>query len=248
MVFPETRFFLEVLLNNSTHKVGNYKLKLDLKEGIQKAIYLDGFEAGETQWLYEYLNPGDIMVDAGANCGYYSFIASGIVGNTGEVYAFEPDPKPREVLIKNISRNWIKNIIVSSLALGDKEECQDLFILPEREHLNNSTFILGHHPIGGTQKARITTLDRIFYPGIRQIDFIKIDVEGMEPNIIRGMDKLLTDKRVSYLLVELHDKALIPAGTNADKLDKLICSYGFTELKRKVYDEFYRNVLYGLVR
>lgn len=235
----------EVLLGYNA-KVGNYKLLFDLTDGIQYAISVNGFEPEETKWVYQYLKPGDTFVDVGANCGYYSFIASGIVGNTGSVYAFEPDPKPREILIWNRDKNQIGNICVSGLALGDKTEEKDLLIPDPSEHLNNSTFIPGHHQPGSTQRTRITTLDKYAGEyGINQVNFIKIDIEGMEPAVIRGMQKLLTDKRVDYMLVELHDKALIPAGTNAIELDTFIRSYGFEGIKCKVYGEFYRDVLYA---
>jgi FkbM family methyltransferase len=244
-LIKETKRKLVELLLGYNVKIGNYKLKFDLTDGIQHAISVNGFEPEETGWVYKYLRPGDTFVDVGANCGYYSFIASGIVGETGSVYAFEPDPKPLEIFIFNRDKNKIRNICVSSFGLGEKEDYLDLLIPNPNEHLNNSTFIPGHHSPGSVRKTHVVTLDRYAKEyDINRINFIKIDIEGMEPAVIRGMHQLLTEKRVDYILVELHDKALIPAGTSAIELDSLIRGYGFVEINRKVYDEFYRDVLY----
>jgi hypothetical protein len=97
------------------------------------------------------------------------------------------------------------------------------------------------------RKIHITSLDSFCQSHfIKYINLVKMDVEGYEPKVIKGMDRLLKEKMVKWMLVELLDTALVPAGSSAKELDETIKSYGFVQVKERYYDETLRNVLYKL--
>ena len=72
------------------------------------------WEPSETAWFLRTVKPGDIIVDAGANVGYYTVIGSRLVGDRGKVYAFEPDPSNFELLRKNVELNGLKNVVLDA--------------------------------------------------------------------------------------------------------------------------------------
>src|SRR5688572_13621160 len=76
----------------------------------------------ETRLFRELIRPGMVVVDVGANIGYFSLLASTLVGPTGRVYAFEPDPVNCALLRKNVRLNRVTNIEVIESALSDNED------------------------------------------------------------------------------------------------------------------------------
>lgn len=240
-------------------KVGNYTIDVDTREGIQRGIYLGCYEPDETKWLYEILKPGMTFVDVGANVGYYSFIASSLVGKHGYVFSFEPSEIAYKSFIDNIVRNRIGNIHPRCIALGSEEGKMELFSadgLPDNTYnIHSPSFLdrkdqhyLKEGKIGVNMGVKqVTTLD-IFCKdfALDHIDFIKIDVEGMEFSVLKGMKSLLDNKRVDYIMIEfLEEKGCVFAeGSESKAIHDFISSYAFRIIHKKQYNEKYWNVLY----
>lgn len=126
--------------------------------------------------LQKNIRYGDLVLDVGANIGYYTMLMSKIVGDSGKVYAFEPEPKNFEILQKNIKINNIKNVIIEKFALSDKIGKSYLQISKDS----------GQHRLSDSGlETQTTTIDNYF--GNKKIDFIKMDAEGSEYNIFKGM-------------------------------------------------------------
>jgi hypothetical protein len=78
------------------------------------------WEATETHWFVQSLRRGDLMVDVGANVGYYTILGALLVGETGRVYAFEPDPVSFEILRRNVAFHDLGNLVLEQKAVSNK--------------------------------------------------------------------------------------------------------------------------------
>lgn len=95
-------------------KVTNGSIAHDL---LVKGVY----EPKTTSLFKKVIREGDIVVDVGAHIGYYTLLASRLVGDTGKVYAFEPEPRNYDLLLKNLELNNVKNVVAIKKAVSNKK-------------------------------------------------------------------------------------------------------------------------------
>jgi FkbM family methyltransferase len=179
----------------------------------------------ETKLFRELIKPGMVVVDVGANLGYFSLLASTLVGPTGGVHAFEPDPVNAVLLRKNVRLNHASNIKVVESALSDNEDSISLFV-----DLNNK----GDHRIwqpDGESRRRIevaaTTLDEYLSRTRAAASFLKIDVQGAEGKVMGGMKKTLDQPSLKYIITEFWPAALRKCGTQPEQFLRQITDAGF---------------------
>lgn len=202
-------------------------IRLDLEDYVQRGIFYDSWEAPETAFVRAILRPGDIAVDVGANVGIFTLIAAHAVGAGGQVHAFEPVPANFERLAENVSRNALSNVVLNQVAAGAAAGETRLGLEPGTD-LTSGKAMSGFFTVGSPLRAVTVpvvsldgyTGDRL--PG-RQIRFIKIDVEGFEPEVLRGMRTLLSTHRVDVVMLEVSVYALSRVGARiADVVDQLL--------------------------
>jgi FkbM family methyltransferase len=153
-------------------------------------IVADGYwEKPMTDAFIERLRPGMTIVDVGANYGYYTLLAAGIVGTSGHVHSFEPNARTFELLTKNIQVNWLETIVSAHpVAALDSRKQVELHI-PNEFQGRTTLFV----PDGGPDCAqpsfiKAAPLDEIV---TSRVDVIKIDAEGSEPLVFEGMQRIL---------------------------------------------------------
>jgi len=185
------------------------------------------YEEYETYIFKEMIKPGMNVVDIGANIGYYSLIAAKLVGDSGTVFSFEPDPKNYELLIKNIEINRYKNIIPIPKAVSNRKEKVQLFI--DKNNYGNPSFSKNNiGAFSGFIEVETTTLDdyfrKISYGNSHKnfnIDFIKLDTQGAEGLAIEGGEKILKNNNL-IIMMEFWPYGLKNIGTNpVNLLNKL---------------------------
>lgn len=163
-----------------------------------------GYEKDYSSFVEKYLKPGMVVFDIGAHNGYYSLLSSVKVGNKGLVIAFEPSQRERNRLKINMFINYIKNIKVEKIAVGSYTGITKFFIRNDRETGFNS---IKYHPDGVDLTevvVPITTIDRYLQDNPHcEPDFIKIDAEGVEHEVLKGANKLLQRRKRPVLLIEL---------------------------------------------
>jgi|GEM_PF-1949783 len=145
-----------------------------------------GFYEGPYEQANFFVRAGDSVVDVGANIGLYSAFASRQAGLDGVVYAFEPIKKARELLIKNIACNQLVNVKVEECALSNIAGKEKFSI---SENLGNSSgFFTEDRPTDFTsEEVVLETLDNLVNRGtVAKVDFIKVDIEGMERSFLQG--------------------------------------------------------------
>jgi FkbM family methyltransferase len=144
-------------------------------------------------WLPHYkILEGDVIVDAGAGIGNESVYFSRLVKNNGLVLAFEPHPATFRCLKKTISLNGIKNITPIDKALSSKDE--ELAISSEENHLANSVRSINEDN-SNSINIKAQTLDSILSKNkIDRVNFLKMNIEGMEYQALLGSKNLLSGK------------------------------------------------------
>ena len=164
-------------------------------------LQLGEWEPRPIQLILKTVKEGDNILDIGAMNGPYTLLLSKLVGSEGRVYAFEPDPRARSILLQNLAANDSTNVCVEALCVSN---ARGKVVLSEPSDLGGST-ILQH--LGGKTSAQImvdaTTIDHYCEEkGIAPVG-MKIDVEGAEAMVLEGAEEVI--KRHSpWILLEYH--------------------------------------------
>lgn len=166
------------------------------------AVYFEGeVEPAVQAEFTKLLRPGDVVYDIGANVGFFTLLAARLVGPTGQVVAFEPDPEVAHRLRENVRVNGFGHVDVIEAAVWSTSgrvtfARADSSITPD----------LGHgHVISTTSEGGVVAiaLDDLVRDGARAPTLLKVDVEGAEAQLLRGARNVLTTVR-PYVLVEVH--------------------------------------------
>ena len=103
-------------------------LKDEYSEHFVKSMYYDAYEPLSVAYMQENLRPGDVFFDVGANIGYISAVAAGLVGEEGQVHSFEPVPEYFKAVDKLADLNANHNISANQVALGEKNGHLDIYV------------------------------------------------------------------------------------------------------------------------
>ena len=178
---------------------------------------------------------GAVVVDAGANVGYFSLLAATLVGPTGKVISFEPEPSNFAYLKKNIELNKFDNVVPVQKAVSDTSGTTNLFIC---------SYDSGHHTINRADGIAAIAYGRSFEErsvsiettrlddalrslGVTKVDVIKVDIEGAEALAIKGMQSLFAQPDLT-VFIEYFPLLIEKMGTNPDSfVDSLLNDYGF---------------------
>ncbi len=169
-----------------------------------------------------------VAIDIGANVGLFTIALAGI--GYSEIHAFEPVPQTFARLKANITNNrLVKNISLNCLAVGSEEGFAEFQIFDNSPAINRLVKSSNHHlKITSTQRVPITTLDQYCSEQeISKIDFLKIDVEGMEPLVIQGAENLLINRCISTILLEICPANLEVVGNSIQGLYESFAKVGY---------------------
>lgn len=188
--------------------VQGFKMYTDPKDSaIAPQLLSKGcWEPFETEIFKGLIKPGMNVVDIGANIGYYSLLASRLVGESGKVYAFEPFENTFEILERNVVVNGLYNIFPIRKAILDKVGVMRLYFSPYTPACNSVT------GKGKFALVPCTTLDQEM-KGCK-VDVIKMDIEGAEALAFGGMQTIIQNNSKLVLLTEIFSEALTMAGSS----------------------------------
>jgi FkbM family methyltransferase len=148
----------------------------------------DWFE-DEIKFLRHLIQPGQKVIDIGANCGVYTLTMARLVGPAGQVWAFEPASSTANLLASGIAANNFTNVVLVRSALSSVPGTAQLSV---NEHSELNGLVRGEHFTGAAETVPCVTLDgSMDSHGWKDIDFMKIDAEGEEANILHGGAKFL---------------------------------------------------------
>lgn len=205
-------------------------------KGIVPLLLIDGtIEKYSTDLFKKMVKEGMVVVDIGANIGYYSLIAARLVGSSGMVYAFEPELTTYDLLCKNIELNKYSNVIPIQKAASNKNGKRGLWcdkinfaspsfsrdnvlVFSRDKVLENDSFV----------EVETVTLDDFFRNTVQnsRVDIVKIDAEGAEELIINGAKQTLESNNLK-IIMEFWPLALRNLGTDPLELLHKLQEYGF---------------------
>jgi FkbM family methyltransferase len=182
----------------------------------------NGYQTEVTGFLRRYLKPGMTVADVGANRGYFSLRAASLVGSSGKVYSFEPTPETFGRLLRNIERNQFAQIQPYNRALGNRNGETRLFVSPIDDGMN-SVFA----PLNGAASivVPLARLDDALPE--RKVDFLKIDVEGAESEVLEGATGILESNPSIVVIFEYEKFTLHRARKSYDSAISLLGNLGF---------------------
>jgi len=222
--------------------IGDYTALVRLKFG--RRLYVDSRDIGVAQhimvtgvWEQHYTNlvkrivkPGDTFVDVGANFGYYSVLGGAFVGSHGKVFSFEPSPRPFQLLKMSMKANGFL-----------KQNGTNIYEFGVSDHIGEASFNYKDGDFGGGSlfipsarleketftevTIKLSTLD-IMLKDVEKIDFIKIDAEGSEVSVIKGMEDLINRSPEMKILIEFYPR-FIEKHMNVDSFANYLHDFGF---------------------
>jgi FkbM family methyltransferase len=205
--------------------------QLDLREGIDFAIWLTGaFEPGTQRAYKKFIRSGGVALDIGANIGAHTLSLARAVGPTGKVYAFEPTDFAMEKLRRNLALNpdLEKRVVCAQVMLMDRRgaKAQPLYASwPLGDTRGVHALHRGRKKQSG--KARATTLDAFLAKHrVGRVDFIKLDIDGFECSMLKGARRTLKRWRPAMVL-ELSPHQLDEQGGSIEELTQILRKAGY---------------------
>jgi FkbM family methyltransferase len=204
-------------------------MTVDLEDkGVGQPIFLHrSWENDETAYLKINVVPDSLFLDIGANIGYYTALASNLVGAAGRVVAFEPNRHNFELLERNVALNRCENVTMYQLALGEAED--HLWLYKSNTNFGDHRFSI--HDFEKEREREMVPIRRLdsfldtLAPGKRIA--IKMDVQGFETQVIRGMARVLDERDVYLILAEYCPTLISLSGDNPGDMLRLFEEAGF---------------------
>lgn len=195
-----------------------------ITEGVWERWIAERFKAS--------LHPGATVIEVGANVGYYTLLGASIIGTNGKYYAFEANPRICKLLYWSVDINGYRDrvTILNKVAYSDHRNIR-FHIL---DHYPGSSSIHGFsrelldqvHDVATVIEAEAIPLDEVFADDNIQVDLIKIDAEGSEPHVLRGMRKLLERSQDVKIICEF-SPAMISGSEKPESFVEFLRELGF---------------------
>ncbi|MGZ5549016.1 MAG: FkbM family methyltransferase, partial [Nitrososphaeraceae archaeon] len=171
------------------------------REHIQKDLFWYGiYEKNQVLAWQNFVKSDSIVIDIGANIGYYSLVASAIAVK-GSVYAFEAASQTFQLLVQNINSNRVSNVFPVRMAIYNESSEMELFISGEFNIGMTGLRKVGNKDVT-IEKVQTISLDEWIKTTGVKVDLIKIDIEGAELLALKGMEGILKDSR-PVLFIEI---------------------------------------------
>jgi FkbM family methyltransferase len=200
-------------------RVLNYGERLDWSLDSGKACdavpWLDRIEP--------LIHKDDLILDVGANMGVVSLWLS---QRCDHVHAFEPHPENIAMITSQMNLRNSKNITLHQCALGKEETEMQLHV--KNFHGHHSLGDVDNSPTVGKMRVKVQTMDDVCKElNVEQIQFLKIDVEGFESDVLLGGSQLLAEKRIDYILFELQETILHSIQRTSQEVFQILFDSGY---------------------
>ncbi|GAA1921270.1 FkbM family methyltransferase [Streptomyces durmitorensis] len=201
----------------------------DSRDLIQRFISLYGaWEPHMTRWLQSRLRTGDTFVDVGANIGYFAVLGSRLVGSAGRVVAIEASGAFHERVLRHIEINGCDNVRAVNAAVSDRHETLT-FILASSNNMGANSIVPYDGPAESSFEMKARPLPEILDEDeLTRARVIKIDVEGAEGGVMRGLAPVLGQLRPDVeIAVEVTPERMAQLGDSIDELMDTMAGHGF---------------------
>lgn len=198
----------------------------------------EGYEPETKALLSSFLRPGMVFVDLGANEGFFSVVASRLVGMTGKVLAIEPQTRLGPVIWRNLELNNATNVTLAQVAVSAEAGVAEFNLAPDTNS-GSSGLTRATRYANPTQAVRTLTLDAFLQEhNLSKVDVMKIDIEGYEYEAVLGAKELFRSQMVRRVLIEIHGKLLSARGRSPQDITDFLLSCGYERQERKGFEVF----------
>jgi FkbM family methyltransferase len=198
-----------------------------LDDGDCRAMLTRSYDIILCDFLKKNLAPGDIVLDAGANVGYISAVAASFAGHSGEVHGFEPLTECYARLERLRELNPQFHFRFNNVALGETKGFLPIAFNPDGDS-RNATLVPGKN-FPESRQVEVLRLDDYIAANIRspqRIKVIKIDVEGFEFSVLKGLEKFLTVNK-PLIVCEIKPWEVRNLGATLDDFDRYMRNLGY---------------------
>lgn len=201
------------------------RLQVDISDYIGHYLYF-GFDDPSMRTLFSLCTSTSHVLDIGANIGWTG-LRMAAIAKEGSVTGFEPDTFNYGQCVANVKRNAMSNIHIYPLALGGMSGKVPMEVrIPSNLGGNR---IVPDRRSGGSMVDMVELDNFLLTHPVKQVDLIKVDVEGFELHVLRGAERTLQRYKPT-LFVEVDDNNLIDQGDSAQALIKFLEDHGYTRI------------------
>jgi FkbM family methyltransferase len=204
--------------------------KVGLTRLIGRFFGTGAYEQKFSSSMLSNVRKGDCIWDVGANVGHYATQFCELTGPTGTVVAFEPSPDNQGLLNKATAD--YQNLVVVPFALGQREE--SVALQQGMDSTGATSKIVSNNQVPGagakSHQVKVLTAEQVVAEGkAKTPNFIKIDTEGYELDVLKGMGQMLAAAGLRVLCIEVHFRLLEERGQEDAPalIDEILCSNGF---------------------
>jgi FkbM family methyltransferase len=178
------------------------------------------------------LRPGATVIEVGANVGYYTLLGASLIGPMGRYYAFEANPHVSRLLNASVSINGFLDRVTIFHKAAHRERRTIPFYVLERYPGSSSIHPFGRELLEQVQdearavEVEAVALDEVFADESFKVDLVKIDAEGSEPHVFRGMERLLRRSGDVKIICEF-DRGMLAASEDPRQFVDFVTSLGF---------------------
>jgi FkbM family methyltransferase len=219
-LFPELRATSESLL------VRIHGILLLLPRAFVSHYARGHFEPLTTRVFRGAIGDGSCVVDVGANIGYYAVLAGRLVGRSGRVHAIEPFDENLRGLRTNVTMNRLQNVVVHPVAAGATDEVREFHVTG-----SNDSHGFYDHPQTATHRKIFVRASRIDALIQESVGLYKIDVEGAEIEVLKGMRESMGRSPGAALIVEWNPACMRKANREPEEILEALKDLGVRDLR-----------------
>jgi FkbM family methyltransferase len=187
------------------------------------------YEPHMTENLKRFLGPDKVFVDVGANEGFFTVMASKLVGPRGTVMAVEPQVRLRPILEENLRLNGIDNVLLRWVAVSDNDGEAELQISPDTNTGSSGLANMYRYRVP-LQTTKTISLSRLLADSeIRWVDLLKMDIEGFEYEAVFGSANLFRSGQIQAIALELHPGPIRARGLDPGMIPAFLENCGYRD-------------------
>ena len=192
------------------------------------------YEPDVAEVFLRVLREGDVVVDVGGNAGFFTMLGAALVGSSGQMLSFEPDPVNCARLRRNVALNAFGQVTVLENPATSRVGRVEFFINSD-DSGGNALWDPALYP--GNVRSQVarqvlsmagTTIDaELAQRDIGAVKLLKIDTEGADHTVLQGARRLLAEHRATFVVCELHEFGLAQMGSSQDALRGFMAEFGY---------------------
>jgi FkbM family methyltransferase len=208
------------------HPLASLEVRLRRSQRIERLMWVGAYERQILSFLKRTVKPSMTILDVGANIGYIASIAATLAGRTGQVHVFEPNPTCYPQLEENLRP--LSQAHAYQLAINDTEGKLPLYLSENQQEDGWGSLL--EEPGAGRRPllVPVTSIDNFVSKlSLRQVDLIKIDIEGNEMHALRGA-RLLIERDHPMIVAELNSVCLARDGAKPEDVIQFLGRYDYS--------------------